>query len=194
MSLFAKTCGQPVVTGARQDSGLVRCAPRRSSRLVSADGFWSAVAPSGPRSETSRPLVRNRLSSSAIVPSACHSSKRRRQVGGDGYRPGNVAHPPPEASVHRTPFTIPRASTRGRPRRSRGTGFIWNKASTSAHSLSVKSSKTFIPCLVPCLGQLTRGTLPGPPCFGAHPDTINPRPASVVPGAHYVIPAARAHG
>jgi len=142
--LFAKVCSQAVAAGGCQNSGLVHRAPRRPSWLACAGGFWSAAAPSGPRSETSRPLVRSRLSRSTIVPSACHSSKRRRQVGGEGYRPGNVAHPPPDASAHKTPFTILRASTRGRPMRPFGTQPIWNRASTSAHSLSVKSSIIFI--------------------------------------------------
>jgi hypothetical protein len=139
--LLAKVCSQAVATRGCQDSGLVHRAPRRPSWLACAGGFWSAAAPSGP----SRPLVRSRLSTSAIVPSACHSSKRRRQVGGEGYRPGNVAHPRPDASAHKTPFKIPRAFTRGRPPRPFGTRPIWNKASTSAHSMSVKSSTIFIP-------------------------------------------------
>ena len=71
-----------ILTGARQDSGLVQKAPRSRSRLGGAGGF-AALAPMRPRSEICRPLVPSRFTISASVPSACHSSKRRRQVGGD---------------------------------------------------------------------------------------------------------------
>jgi hypothetical protein len=76
------TC-QTILTGARHDSGFVQNAPRRRSRLGGTGGF-AAIEPARPRSETLRPEHDSSLTLSDSVPSACHSSKRRRQVGGDG--------------------------------------------------------------------------------------------------------------
>jgi hypothetical protein len=72
-----------ILTGARQDAGLVQKAPRRRS-LPGCAGGLAAVAPMLPRGEISRPLELRRLIISASVPSVCHSSKRRLHVAGDG--------------------------------------------------------------------------------------------------------------